>query len=149
LHIVTKQITVIVQNLVSVLFPQAVRPHAPLIKFPSRQGVPKPNVQELLKTLVVDLQQHSSPSAPPAAAPPQLSQPRVPFTPISGTPDTLASIQLFPARYRRRPLSGDEMEFIQHNTRGTLRYALSHNLGYSSHLQQFWSRHRHCLVIRE
>ncbi|XP_023120233.1 28S ribosomal protein S36, mitochondrial isoform X2 [Amphiprion ocellaris] len=70
---------------------QAVRPHAPLIKFPNRQGVPKPN----------------------AAAPPLISRPHVPLTPIPGTPDTLASIQLLPARYRRRPLSADEMDYIQ------------------------------------
>ncbi|KAK7933527.1 hypothetical protein WMY93_004423 [Mugilogobius chulae] len=92
---------------------QAVRPHAPLIKFPNRQGVPKPNVQEALKTLAVNLQQHNTPSAPSAAAPPQISRPHVPLTPIPGTPDTLASVQLLPARYRRRPLAADEMDFIQ------------------------------------
>ncbi|CAI5649873.1 unnamed protein product [Oreochromis niloticus] len=70
---------------------QAIRPHAPLIKFPNRQGLPRPN----------------------AAASPQLSRPHAPLTPIPGTPDTLASIQLLPARYRRRPLAADEMDYIQ------------------------------------
>ncbi|XP_042276396.1 28S ribosomal protein S36, mitochondrial isoform X2 [Thunnus albacares] len=70
---------------------QAVRPHAPLIKFPNRHNIPKPN----------------------AAAPPQLSRSHVPLTPIPGTPDTLASINLLPARYRRRPMAVDEMEYIQ------------------------------------
>ncbi|XP_029998953.1 alpha-ketoglutarate dehydrogenase component 4 [Sphaeramia orbicularis] len=91
---------------------QAVRPHAPLIKFPNRQSLPKPNVQEALKTLAVNLQQHTS-GSPSAAALPQLSRPHVPLTLIPGTPDTLASIQLLPARYRRRPLAADEMEYIQ------------------------------------
>lgn len=91
---------------------QAVRPHAPLIKFPNRQGVPKPNAQEALKTLAV-LPQHNGPGSSPAAAPPLISRPHVPLTPIPGTPDTLASIQLLPARYRRRPLSADEMDYIQ------------------------------------
>lgn len=84
---------------------QVVRPHAPLIKFPNRQDFARPNVQEALKTLAVSL----SPRG--AAASPPLSKPRVP--PIAGTPDTLASIHLLPARYRRRPLAVDEMEYIQ------------------------------------
>lgn len=90
---------------------QAVRPHAPLIKFPNRQGLARPNVQEALKTLAVNLPQHNAP--PSAAASPQLSRPHTPLMPIPGTPDTLASIQLLPARYRRRPLTADEMEYIQ------------------------------------
>nr|ACO08695.1 Mitochondrial 28S ribosomal protein S36 [Oncorhynchus mykiss] len=49
---------------------QAVKPHAPLIKFPSREGVPRPNVQEALKTLAV-----SSPSPPPLVVPLPLSRP--------------------------------------------------------------------------
>lgn len=63
------------------------------------------SVQEALKTLAVSLSPRS------AAASPPLSKPRVP--PIAGTPDTLASIHLLPARYRRRPLAVDEMEYIQ------------------------------------
>ncbi|XP_053181291.1 28S ribosomal protein S36, mitochondrial [Scomber japonicus] len=89
---------------------QAVRPHAPLIKFPNRHDIPKPNAQEALKILTTSLPQHNAPSA---AAPPQLARTHVPLTPIPGTPDTLATINLLPARYRRRPMALDEMEFIQ------------------------------------
>lgn len=92
---------------------QAVRPHAPLIKFPNRQGIPRSNVQEALKTLGVNHQQPIAPASPSVAAPPQFSRPHVPLTPVTGTPDTLASIQLLPARYRRRPLTADEMDYIQ------------------------------------
>ncbi|KAM3610287.1 uncharacterized protein V6R79_001829 [Siganus canaliculatus] len=90
---------------------QAVRPHAPLIKFPKRQDLARPNVQEALKTLAVSMSPHNVPSL--SAAPPPLSRPHTPLTPIPGTPDTLASIQLLAARYRRRPLTSDEMEYIQ------------------------------------
>ncbi|XP_028312923.1 alpha-ketoglutarate dehydrogenase component 4 [Gouania willdenowi] len=86
---------------------QAVRPHAPMIKFPNRLGIPKPNAQELLKVVAADLPHHAE------AAPPSLSRPPVPRTTIPGTPDTLASIQLLPARYRRRPLTAHEMDYIQ------------------------------------
>ncbi|XP_053276325.1 28S ribosomal protein S36, mitochondrial [Pleuronectes platessa] len=92
---------------------QAVRPRAPLIKFPSRQGLPKPSAQEALKTSAVTFPQHSAGSSPSAPAPPSLPRPHVPLTPIPGTPDTLASIQLFPARYRRRPVTAEEMDYIQ------------------------------------
>lgn len=91
---------------------QAVRPHTPLIKFPNRQDMLRPNAQEALKTLAVNFSPHASGSHP-ASVPPPLSRPHVPLTPIPGTADTLASIQLLPARYRRRPLTVDEMDFIQ------------------------------------
>ncbi len=70
-------------------------------------------VQEALKTLAVSSLPHNAQSSPSAAAPPPLSRPHVPMTPIPGTPDTLASIQLLTARYRRRPLTVDEMDYIQ------------------------------------
>ncbi|XP_059193744.1 28S ribosomal protein S36, mitochondrial [Centropristis striata] len=86
---------------------QAVRPHAPLIKFPKRHDIAKPNAQEALKSLAINFSPHNNPS------PPLISRPQVPLTPISGTPDTLASIQVLPARYRRRPMAADEMDYIQ------------------------------------
>ncbi|XP_072243744.1 alpha-ketoglutarate dehydrogenase component 4 [Leuresthes tenuis] len=92
---------------------QAVKPHAPLIKFPNRLGVPKPNAQEAFKMLAVNLPEHNAPSSPSAAVPPPSTRPHVPLTPLPGTPDTLASIQLLPARYRRRQLTVEEMDFIQ------------------------------------
>lgn len=61
--------------------------------------------QEALKTLAVSLSPHNAAASPPP------SKPRAP--PITGTPDTLASIHLLPARYRRRPLALEEMEYIQ------------------------------------
>lgn len=64
----------------------------------------------MLKVLAVNIPQHAGPSAP---APPALPRPRVPLTSVPGTPDTLASVQLLPARYRRRPLTPDEMDYIQ------------------------------------
>ncbi|KAM4746736.1 alpha-ketoglutarate dehydrogenase component 4 isoform 1-T2 [Anableps anableps] len=90
---------------------QAVRPHAPLIKFPNRQDMPRPNVQEALKLIGLNVPQHNAPSS--ASVSPALSSPQVPLTPIPGTPDSLASIQQLPARYRRRPLTLDEMDYIQ------------------------------------
>ncbi|XP_077456004.1 alpha-ketoglutarate dehydrogenase component 4 isoform X2 [Stigmatopora argus] len=89
---------------------QAVRPHAPMIKFPSRQDVAKPNAQEALKTLLVHVSQADQPGLAPR---PTSSPSRASLPPIPGTPDTLASIRLVPARYRRRALVPEEMEYIQ------------------------------------
>uniref|UniRef100_A0AAQ4QI67 Mitochondrial ribosomal protein S36 n=1 Tax=Gasterosteus aculeatus aculeatus TaxID=481459 RepID=A0AAQ4QI67_GASAC len=85
---------------------EAVRPRAPLIKFPKRQDIQRPNAGEALKAFAVNVAPHSTP-------PPPSSRPPVPLTPVSGTPDSLASIQLLPARYRRRPMAAEEMEYIQ------------------------------------
>ncbi|KAJ8287207.1 hypothetical protein GJAV_G00048900 [Gymnothorax javanicus] len=84
---------------------QAVRPHSPLIKFPNRLGVPRPEVQEIPMTMVAPAQMsgaHSSP--PPTAAPP---------TQAVGPPDTAASVAGLPPRYRRRPLAAEEIDYIQ------------------------------------
>ncbi|XP_061585411.1 28S ribosomal protein S36, mitochondrial [Cololabis saira] len=87
---------------------QAVRPHMPLIKFPNRHGLTKANAQEALKSIGINLPQHNAPSSGPP-----VSRPHIPLTPVPGSPDTLASIQLLPARYRRRAMTADEMEYIQ------------------------------------
>ncbi|XP_010874763.1 28S ribosomal protein S36, mitochondrial isoform X2 [Esox lucius] len=87
---------------------QAVKPHAPLIKFPSREGIPRPNVQEALKTLAV-----SFPSSPPAVTSQLLSRSPGPLTQLPGTPDSAATLKKLPQRYCRRPLEADEMEYIQ------------------------------------
>ena len=79
------------------------------------------SAQEAFKMLAVNLPEHNAPSSPSAAAPPPLTRPHVPLTPVPGTPDTLASIQLFPARYRRRQLTAEEMDFIQ--VRGSTQHA--------------------------
>ncbi|KAM6964849.1 alpha-ketoglutarate dehydrogenase component 4 [Aplochiton taeniatus] len=91
---------------------QAVRPHAPLIKFPNRQDGPKPNVQEVLKILSVNISP-SSTSPSPSSAPAPLSRPLGPVTLLPGKPDTLANIQELPQRYRRRPMTAEEMDYIQ------------------------------------
>ncbi|KAL0979285.1 hypothetical protein UPYG_G00183190 [Umbra pygmaea] len=90
------------------LVTQAVKPHAPLIKFPSRRESPRPIVQEALKTLAV-----SSPSSPPALAQQLLARPSGPSTRLPGTPDSLATVKELPQRYRRRALEAHEMEYIQ------------------------------------
>lgn len=63
--------------------------------------------QEALKALADSLSSHNT------ATPPPLTKLHIPLAPIPGTPDTLASVQLLTARYRRRPLTVDEMEYIQ------------------------------------
>jgi len=92
---------------------QAIRPHTPMIKFPSRNGIPKPNALEALKILAASFPSQSSPSPPPAAVAPPLSRPPGPVTRLPGTPDTLASIQMLPQKYRRTSMTVEEMEYIQ------------------------------------
>ncbi|CAG09615.1 unnamed protein product [Tetraodon nigroviridis] len=92
---------------------QVVRPHAPLIRFPNRQDLAKPNAQQALKSLAISFSPNNTVDLPSASAPPPFSKPHSPLTPLPGTPDTLASVQLLTSRYRRRPLAADEMEYIQ------------------------------------
>ncbi|XP_056585479.1 28S ribosomal protein S36, mitochondrial [Triplophysa dalaica] len=89
---------------------QVVRPHAPLIKFPDRVGIPRPNVQEALKVLAATIPQ-ISPSAPPPAA--SISPPPRPVTRLPGTPDNIAVVKDLPQRYRRATLDFEEMDYIQ------------------------------------
>lgn len=70
----------------------AVKPHVPLIKFPTRiKWTPK-------------LQDPQVPSTPHMAAPVQ-------HTPIA--PDTIDVFRVVPKRFRRRPADVEELEFIQ------------------------------------
>ena len=70
----------------------AVKPHVPLIKFPSRvKWTPK-------------LQEVDAQSAPRMAAPVQ-------HTPIAA--DTVDVFRVVPTRFRRRPVDIDELEYIQ------------------------------------
>lgn len=93
---------------------QVVRPHLPLIKFPNREGLPRPNVQEALKLLAVNIPQSSPP--PPASAAAQTAtpapRPAAALSRLPGTPDT-AAVKELPQRYRRRPLALEEMDYIQ------------------------------------
>ncbi|XP_065102735.1 alpha-ketoglutarate dehydrogenase component 4 [Paramisgurnus dabryanus] len=91
---------------------QVVRPHTPLIKFPDRMGIPRPNVQEAMKVLAATIPQISS--APPSAA--SISPPSRPPGPISrplGTPDSISVVKELPQKYRRRTLALEEMDYIQ------------------------------------
>ncbi|CAL8345386.1 unnamed protein product [Lota lota] len=92
---------------------KAIRPRAPLIKFPDRLSGAKPNAAEALKVLAVNLPQQNSPNSLSVGTTPPLARPAAPFTRLPGSPDTLASIQLVPQRYRRRPMVVEEMDYIQ------------------------------------
>ncbi|KAJ8260760.1 hypothetical protein COCON_G00164830 [Conger conger] len=94
---------------------QAVRHHSPLIKFPNRLGVPRPNVQEALM-MAAPAQSSGTHSLPPPAVPPaaplrplSVDPPRRPADPL----DTAASVASLPPRYRRKPLAAEEMDYIQ------------------------------------
>ncbi|TRY88885.1 hypothetical protein DNTS_021983 [Danionella cerebrum] len=94
---------------------QVVRPHAPLIKFPDRKGIPKPNVEDALKVITASLPK-IFPSTPPPSASVVSNPPPRPPEPLSrlpGTPDSAATIQDLPRRYRRRTLELDEINYIQ------------------------------------
>ncbi|KAF5905529.1 28S ribosomal protein S36, mitochondrial-like, partial [Clarias magur] len=94
---------------------QAVRPHAPLIKFPNRQGLAKPNVQEALK-LIISTTQHTPAPAPAPVAAQSATPPARPAghtSRLPGTPDSIAVVKELPQRYRRRPLALEEMDYIQ------------------------------------
>ncbi|GAB1298513.1 Alpha-ketoglutarate dehydrogenase component 4 [Apodemus speciosus] len=67
---------------------QVVKPHTPLIKFPNRRDKPK-------------LSAHSKGSTSPDLLMHQ------------GPPDTAEIIKSLPQKYRRKPMSQEEMEFIQ------------------------------------
>ncbi|XP_062399331.1 28S ribosomal protein S36, mitochondrial [Sardina pilchardus] len=92
---------------------QAVRPHAPLIKFPNRKGIPRPNVQEALKAVTASLAPDTSPSSTPLPPVIPPSRPPGPVSRLPGTPDTVATVKDLPQRYRRRAVTAEEMEYIQ------------------------------------
>ncbi|XP_006010329.1 28S ribosomal protein S36, mitochondrial [Latimeria chalumnae] len=83
---------------------QAVKPHAPLIRFPDRKGYPRPNVHEALKSVVLP-----APSSYAAASGPQGPQ----TSRLPGTPDTIEIVRALPQKYRRRSVTEEEMEYIQ------------------------------------
>ncbi|KAB5567256.1 hypothetical protein PHYPO_G00230710 [Pangasianodon hypophthalmus] len=92
---------------------QVVRPHAPLIKFPNRQGIPKPNVQEALKLLIATTPHTPMPT--PAAAQSATPPPRPAglISRLPGTPDSIAIVKELPQKYRRQALALEEMDYIQ------------------------------------
>ncbi|XP_022334880.1 alpha-ketoglutarate dehydrogenase component 4-like [Crassostrea virginica] len=75
---------------------QTVRPHIPLIKF--RGG---------------HLPKESSASVPPATKSKPETSPTTTHTTKVTTPGTILEHQQLPKKYARKPLSNEEMEFIQ------------------------------------
>lgn len=84
---------------------QVVKPHTPLIRFPDRRDNPKPNVSEVLRS--TGLPSHSSISQHSKGS-------KTPDWPMhQGPPDTADIIKTLPQKYRRKPVSQEEIEFIQ------------------------------------
>ncbi|GAA6106399.1 28S ribosomal protein S36, mitochondrial isoform X1 [Tachysurus ichikawai] len=90
---------------------QVVRPHAPLIKFPNRQDLPKPNVHEALKLIIANTPNTPAPAAVQSATSPP--KPAVQVSRLAGIPDNISIVKEFPQRYRRRVLTFEEMDYIQ------------------------------------
>ncbi|XP_061475701.1 alpha-ketoglutarate dehydrogenase component 4 [Rhineura floridana] len=90
---------------------QVVKPHTPLIKFPERKSTPKPTIQEPLQSRVPPL--HASASQLSAGGGPPLHK-NISFpSRMQGTPDTSELVKTLPQKYRRKPMSVEEMEYIQ------------------------------------
>ncbi|KAH0627985.1 hypothetical protein JD844_008624 [Phrynosoma platyrhinos] len=90
---------------------QVVKPHTPLIKFPDRKSTPRPKLQEPLQSRVPPL--HASSTEISAGGQPPSHQ-HISFSGrTQGTPDTLELVRTLPQKYRRKPLSVEEMEYIQ------------------------------------
>ncbi|CAH6787595.1 Mrps36 [Phodopus roborovskii] len=85
---------------------QVVKPHAPLIRFPDRRDNPKLSASEALRS--AGLPSHSSITSQHSKgsiSPDLLMHP--------GPPDTAEILKTLPQKYRRKPISQEEMEFIQ------------------------------------
>uniref|UniRef100_A0A8C2WEE2 Mitochondrial ribosomal protein S36 n=1 Tax=Chinchilla lanigera TaxID=34839 RepID=A0A8C2WEE2_CHILA len=86
---------------------QAVKPHPPLTSSPDRRDNPKPNISEALASAGIPshssvISQHSKGSKSSGL----LIHP--------GPPDTAEIIKTLPQKYRRKLISQEEREFIQH-----------------------------------
>ncbi|XP_041108628.1 28S ribosomal protein S36, mitochondrial isoform X1 [Polyodon spathula] len=101
---------------------QAVKPHAPLIKFPDRLGSPRPNVfvsvQEALKTMIMTSPPQSTGTPMAQSTVGSVSRPPGPPSSAShswlpGPPDTASSVRALPHRYRRTTMTEEEMAYIQ------------------------------------
>ncbi|KAF7695530.1 28S ribosomal protein S36, mitochondrial [Silurus meridionalis] len=90
---------------------QVVRPHAPRIKFPNRQDMPRPNVQEAIKLLIANMPHTPTPEAVQSTTP--ALRPTGPISRLPGTPDSITIVKELPQRYRRRALAIEEMDYIQ------------------------------------
>ncbi|XP_015272697.1 PREDICTED: 28S ribosomal protein S36, mitochondrial [Gekko japonicus] len=90
---------------------QVVKPHTPLIKFPDRTNIPKPIMQESLESRVPPL--HPSASQRSLGGQPPSYQNISSISRAQGTPDTAELVRTLPTKYRRKPVSVEEMEYIQ------------------------------------
>uniref|UniRef100_A0A8D0H945 Alpha-ketoglutarate dehydrogenase subunit 4 n=1 Tax=Sphenodon punctatus TaxID=8508 RepID=A0A8D0H945_SPHPU len=89
---------------------QVVKPHTPLIKFPERKSYPKPKTHDSLQSRVPPL--HSPAQIYVGGGPPShhsISS----VSRVQGVPDTLELIRTLPQKYRRKPMSNEEIEYIQ------------------------------------
>ncbi|XP_054421725.1 alpha-ketoglutarate dehydrogenase component 4-like [Pteronotus mesoamericanus] len=85
---------------------QVVKPHTPLITFPNRRDYPKPNVPEVLRSAGLpshssSISQHFKGSKSPE------------WLMHQGPPGTAQIIKTLPSKYRKKPMSQEEIEFIQ------------------------------------
>uniref|UniRef100_A0A8D2D126 28S ribosomal protein S36, mitochondrial n=1 Tax=Sciurus vulgaris TaxID=55149 RepID=A0A8D2D126_SCIVU len=85
---------------------QVVKPHTPLIRFPDRRDHPKLSVTE-------DLRSEGLPSHSPVISQHSKGSKSPDLLMHQGPPDTAEIIKTLPQKYRRKPVSQEEMEFIQ------------------------------------
>ncbi|XP_020389359.1 28S ribosomal protein S36, mitochondrial [Rhincodon typus] len=88
---------------------QIVKAHQRLIKFPDRKAAPRPNVQEALESMKYQALSNSTQGMQPTAS----SSVSVPRSLLSGPRDTVEIVRSLPQKYRRQPVSVEEMEYIQ------------------------------------
>ncbi|XP_078071116.1 alpha-ketoglutarate dehydrogenase component 4 [Mustelus asterias] len=88
---------------------QIVKAHQQLIKFPNRKVIPHPNVYKAHQMMNHPAQSNSIQGRQPTAA----SSVTVPVSQLSGPPDTVEVVRSLPQKYRRQPVSVEEMEYIQ------------------------------------
>ncbi|XP_048205353.1 alpha-ketoglutarate dehydrogenase component 4-like [Perognathus longimembris pacificus] len=85
---------------------EVLKPHTPLIRLPNRRENPKLSASEVLRS--AGLLPHSSlvsQDAKGSKSPDMIHQ---------GPPDTAAILEILPQKYRRKLISQEDMEFIQH-----------------------------------
>ncbi|KAM9330046.1 alpha-ketoglutarate dehydrogenase component 4 [Gastrophryne carolinensis] len=90
---------------------QVVKPHVPTIRFPDRKNSPKPNVQEALKSMIYPFTA-PPPSTQQAENPPGIHHPAA-VRRLPGSPDSIEMLRSLPQKYRRKPVSTEEMDYIQ------------------------------------
>uniref|UniRef100_A0A8C5M1Q8 Alpha-ketoglutarate dehydrogenase subunit 4 n=1 Tax=Leptobrachium leishanense TaxID=445787 RepID=A0A8C5M1Q8_9ANUR len=92
---------------------QVVKQHVPAIRFPDRKNSPKPNVQEALKSMTFSFTSPSVTLHHAASGNPPGAQNMSSVRKAQITPDTSDLLKSLPQKYRRKPMSSDEMEYIQ------------------------------------